>query len=137
MKKRRMMVRRAAMVASGIALTASVGLAGAGVASAAASTQQHIKDGSEWTVEPHGASLCDVATFHSDGTFTGSFGDSGLWSTFSSGNELVMIFAPSDGLTLKFNGEYIQASKEYSGTLKMTGQRKNAGVVVKGAAPHC
>lgn len=73
------MLRRAAAIAAGIAMTASVGLAGACAASAA-SPALHIANGSKWTIEPNNAA-CGIETFTPTHKFTSDlFHDEGTWS---------------------------------------------------------
>jgi hypothetical protein len=76
------MLRKAVVMAAGVALAGSVGLVGAGAASAV--SPAGIKEGSNWTIEINNqqdARACEVLTFSaSDHTFTGDWGDFGSWS---------------------------------------------------------
>lgn len=82
------MLRRVAVLAAGIAMTASVGLAGVSTASAA-SPAPHIKNGSQWTAEVNGGGGCEVNTFAANHTFHGGlYGDKGLWC--GGGNKITM-----------------------------------------------
>ena len=62
------MLRKAAVFAAGLAILMSFGLAGAGAASAAASRQLHITDGSTWTLEVNGGG-CQLDVFSATGHF--------------------------------------------------------------------
>lgn len=123
---------RQAVLATGLALTASLGLTGVGAASAA-SPALHIKPGSQWTLEINRGG-CEGETFHSNFTFTGQFGgDKGTWSgggstlhmTWTAGGHAGWIFTDSTFTTT--------AVKEYKGVL--TGGGNSSGAeVVKGAS---
>jgi hypothetical protein len=67
------------VLAAGLAMTATVGLAGAGAVSAASSAALHIEAGRHWTIEiDNGA--CQVLTFAANGTFSADLAlDSGTW----------------------------------------------------------
>ncbi len=89
MKQRRMVARRVAIVASGLAMATSLGLTGAGVASAAVPALE-IKPGATWSIsiEGDGGSGCSLATFGlTSNTFVTNFGgDSG---TFAGGGSTI------------------------------------------------
>jgi hypothetical protein len=135
------MVRRAAAIAGGLVLTASVGLAGAGVASAAVPVLK-VQPGSHWTFEDHGIEHtggCEIDTFSSNGTFASDlFGDSGNWS--GGGPTITMTWTAGEDNALVFTGTFTKTStvKEYKGSLS-TG---DLGVLIKGVVhrfhgQHC
>lgn len=128
--KRRGMVQRAAMVATGIAMATSFGLTGAGMASAAAPALK-IKPGSQWTLEDHGIEHtggCEVDTMASNGTFISDlFGDSGTWS--GGGTTLTMTWTAGSDNGVVFTGTFTKTPRnEYEGTFS-TG---DAGLLIKG-----
>lgn len=107
------MLRRTAVLAAGLALTASIGLVGAGAASAA-SPALKIKNGAQWTNEVNGG-LCEVQTFSSNGTWTSDlYGDSGTWS--GGGDRIDIKWTGGDEAGLTFHGPFTTTpTKEYSG----------------------
>jgi hypothetical protein len=129
--KQRGKVRRAAMVASGLALTASLGLTGAGVASAA-SPALIIKAHSIWTAELKGGG-CEHVQFTDAGhTFTSDGTDAGTWS---GGNATIgMKWTAGGDVGLKFNGNFVSTTKpvEYKGLFSEAGATAH-GKLVKGA----
>jgi hypothetical protein len=121
-----MMLRRAAVIAAGLAMTASAALAGAGTASAAAPAG--IKDGSMWTIEiNHGG--CGIATFHAGiHIFTSDNGDFGNWSV-PAPNKVKMTWTGGP-IGLVFKGTYTTTpNKEYLGKFNNIG---GGGQLVKG-----
>ena len=130
MTMRRARVRRATMAVTGVALATSLGLAGAGVATAAKTTL-HVKNGSKWNVQILGSG-CDIATFKSSGTFTTNPSTgTGTWSGGSA--SLIMKWTAGNDSGLKFKGTYVSSSKEYSGTISGSGGSL-AATVVKGSS---
>ena len=125
------MIRQAAVCAAGLAMTASVGLAGVGAASAA-SPALMVKAGSQWTAEVKGAS-CEIVTFAANGTFSGDMSnDSGTWSGGGKTINLKWTRGHADGLT--FNGTFTKTpTKEYKGGFG--GLVVGPGQLVKGAVP--
>lgn len=123
------MLRRAVVTAAGLAMTASVGLTGAGAASAA-SPALHVTAGSKWTAELNGAgvSLCEVDTFAANHTFKSDrYNDKGTWS--GGGATITMKWTGGSDSGLKFKGTYASSPKEYVGV--PTGQ------LVKGTVAGC
>jgi hypothetical protein len=129
MGHRRMKTRWATMAATGLALAASAGLAGAGSASAVAPAS-HITYGATWTVvEKH--SGCEHIIFASNGTFTApsSGGDAGTWSGGRSTINMTWTSGLDTGLI--FSGTYISTKDIYKGTMRGTvelGARLVSGV---------
>jgi hypothetical protein len=124
------MVRRTAMVATGLAVATSFGLAGAGMASAAAPALK-IKPGSQWTLEDHGIEHtggCKVDTMASNGTFISDlFGESGTWS--GGGTTLTMTWTAGSDNGVVITGTFTNTPRnEYRGTFS-TG---DTGLLIKG-----
>jgi hypothetical protein len=126
------MLRRAAVIAAGLAMATSFGLAGAGMAAAAAALK--VRPSSHWTVEVTGG-LCEVDTFNGDGSFaTTEFRcDSGVWRGGAS--TLVMKWTHGNDKGEKFSGVFFTHPKEYAGNF--TGIFDFGGPVVKGAVAGC
>jgi hypothetical protein len=133
--KWRGMVRRAAMVASSLALATSFGLTGAGMASAAAPALK-IKPGAIWTLEMrHGACEHDIfdLIFHQ---FTSDrYGDGGVWSSGGSTINMIWTVGASSGVT--FSGDFVSTTTpvEYKGSLNDGGAIIKTKVV-KGAVSN-
>ena len=131
------MLRRGAVIAAGLALAASFGLAGVGTASAAAPALK-IQNGATWTIELNGGE-CQLDHFSSQGTFASPDpefqGDAGTWS--GGGPTITMKWTAGDDTGLKFKGTFTrQPVKEYLG--KFGGIAKGStGQLVKGAVPDC
>jgi hypothetical protein len=129
------MVRRAAMVASGLALATSLGLTGAGMASATVPALK-IKPGAIWTLEVrHGACEHDTfdLTFHQ---FTSDrYGDGGVWSSGGSTINMIWTVGASSGVT--FSGDFVSTTTpvEYKGSLNDGGAIIKTKVV-KGAVSN-
>lgn len=124
------MLHRAAVIAAGLAMTASVGLAGTGAASAA-SAGQHIKPGAKWTMEIDVNSFgCEVETFHANGTFTADkLGDSGTWN--GGGRTIGMLWKAGADTFGNFNATFTRTPvSEYSGPFG--GTLGGRGQLVKG-----
>lgn len=127
---RRAAVRRVAVIAGGLAMATSFGLAGAGAASATAPALK-VKPGSEWTLEDHGIEHtggCEVDTMASNGTFTSDlFGDSGTWS--GGGSTITMTWTTGEDNGATFNGTFTKVPvDEYRGGLS----DGDPGLLVKG-----
>jgi hypothetical protein len=119
-------LRKAVVVAAGLAMMASVGLAGAGAVSAASPAVLHIKPGSPWTLQINNGGNCEIETFQSD-TFTSDLhGDSGTWSGGAS--TVSMVWTAGIRVGEKFHGSYNSSHREYSGS----GTTRQ---LVKGAVP--
>jgi hypothetical protein len=114
------MLRRSAAMVSGLAMATSLGLAGAGVASAAAPALK-VKPGSHWTFEDHGIEHtggCEVDRMSANGTFRSDlFGDSGTWS--GGGTTITMTWTAGDDHGVVFTGTFTSTTrvKEYKGSL--------------------
>jgi hypothetical protein len=134
MNKRGMKVRRAAMVASGVAVAATFGLTGAGMASAAAPALK-IKPNATWTIEVTGAA-CEVDTFNTTTHhFTSDlFGDKGTWS--GGGSTISMAWTKGEDAGGTFSGAFTKPPKEYAGSFGglLAGE---TGELVKGAVSGC
>ncbi len=110
--------RRTTSAAALVALATSLGLAGAGTASAAAPAS-HIKDGVTWTVVEK-RSGCEHVVFASNGTFVApsSGGDAGIWN--GGGSTITMTWTSGLDTGLTFRGAYISAKGLYKGTMSGT-----------------
>jgi hypothetical protein len=131
--KEEAMFRRVAVLAAGLAMTTSVGLVGAGAASA--STQvQRLTPGSEWTLEDTGF-VCEVDTFSAGHTFTSDrYGDSGTWSGGRKTIKMTWTSGSDTGLT--FSGTFTKTPfKDYFGPLG--GTRSGTGRLAKGPIAAC
>lgn len=104
-----MKIRRAVAVATGLAMATTFGLAGTGVATAAAPAL-HVHNGSQWTAEFGDQGGCEVDTFASNGTFTGHDGDAGTWS--GGGKTLSMTWTMGPAKGLGFRGTFTKTPKE-------------------------
>jgi hypothetical protein len=123
-----MMLRRAAVIAAGLAMATSFGLSGAGVASAAAPALK-IKQQAIWTVEvTEGKLVCELVSFDtSDNTFiTDHAGDAGTWSGGASTIGIAWTAGPDIGLT--FSGHLVSTAKpaEYKGVVSLDGESVKA-----------
>lgn len=125
------MLRRTVAIAAGLALTASVGLVGAGAASAV-SPAMHIKPGAQWTAEVNGSG-CEVETFSANNTFTGDMdGDYGSWS--GSGPSISMVWSGRGADPLTFVGTFTKTPvKEYAGRFNGSQPNSYSGQLVEGA----
>ncbi len=131
------MLRRVAVLAAGLAMTASVGPAAVGTASAATPAVLHIEAGSKWTAKINlgdGSGACEVDTFAANHTFTSDFRDKGTWS--GGGNKVAMIWTKGYvGVT--FSGSYTTTPRhEYIGRFggPTAGDK---GRLIKGAIAPC
>jgi hypothetical protein len=107
------MFRRVGLLTAGLAMTASVGLVGAGAA-LASSPALKITSGSKWTLEINNGGNCEIETFQS-GTFTSDLhGDSGTWSGGAS--TVSMVWTAGIRVGEKFHGSYNSSHREYSGS---------------------
>ncbi len=132
------MLRRAAVIAAGLALAGSLGLAGAGAASAAAPALK-IHNGATWTVEVNDGG-CEQGVFASNGTFSTPYdplfrGDAGKWS--GGGGTIKMKWTAGSDRGLTFQGSFTKTpAKEYVG--QYGGIDAGAtGQLVKGAVAGC
>lgn len=122
-------MRRTALIAAGLALTAGIGFAGVGVTSAASPA---LKSGSQWTLEENGSG-CAVVTFASPDTWTDDHGDSGTWSvsTSTNGKKNIIMYS-GDGT---FGGQLTKTPiKEYAGYFEID-DMIYTGQLVKGVIP--
>ncbi len=128
------MLRRAAVIAAGLAVSASFGLAGAGMASAA-SPALNIKAHSIWTVEVKGEG-CELVQFTDAGhTFVSDVGgDAGTWT---GGNATLGLKWTAGGDTgLKFSGNFVASPEQYKGKFGGIGAGLK-GKVVLGEKSGC
>ncbi len=127
-------VRRAAMAATSIAVATSVGLAGAGVASAAAPAIK-IKPGAIWTLEEKEFSACEQDVFSPDGTFAATDdhfpGDAGTWTGGKS--TISMTFTAGFDKGVSFIGSFDSAKGFYTGFIVT--DREDKAKLVEGARP--
>jgi hypothetical protein len=115
MTKESMMLREAAVVAAGLAMTVGLGVAGVGTA-AATSPAPKVKTGSQWTIEAKKGG-CEIETFGDDGTFTGDLtGDAGTYSGGGAGIIEDWTEGVDSGFT--FSGLWVKVHKEYKGDLE-------------------
>ena len=131
------MLRRVVVLAAGLAMTASVGLTGAGGAASAVSPALKIKLDSQWTIRinfGNGASVCQVDTFAANDMFTADNGDHGKWS---GGGHTVSMTWIKGGEVLTFSGTYTATPKaEYIGKFGGT-DAGDKGRLIKGAIASC
>lgn len=133
------MIRRTAVaaLAAGLAMTASVGLAGAGGAAFAASPALKIEPDSQWTMRfnfGNGADACQIDTFAANDTFTADNGDHGKWS---GGGHTVSMTWIEGGVILTFSGTYTATPKAaYVGKFGGT-DAGDKGRLIKGAIASC
>jgi hypothetical protein len=133
MKLRRTMARRVTVMATGIALTSSVGLMGAGVASSA-TPALHIKNDGQWTLLTS-LNTCENLVFESNGTFVGDQdGDMGKWS--GGARTLSIKWTAGVDSGLKFKGTYNKMYGAYYGTLGGT-EEGQTGAVGPGPTQGC
>jgi hypothetical protein len=134
MTKETTMLRRAAVLTAGLAMTVSIGLAGAGAASAA--SPAGITNGSKWTLEVNSTGVCEVDTFSTTThTFTSDLrGDSGHWSV-PAPNKVKMKWTAGTDVGLIFPGVFTSTPvKEYVGSFRGSGVGFS-GQLVKGVVP--
>ncbi len=127
------MLRRAVVTVAALAMTASVGLAGAG---SAATPALHIQPGSHWSARILHTPGCEVVTFSANGTYVDhANGDTGKWS--GGGKTISMKWTgASKGFT--FNGTFTQTAAqtpEYLGKFAINGENFGKGKLVLGS--HC
>ena len=132
------MFRRGAVVAAGLAMATSFGLAGAGMASAAAPALK-IQNQATWTIEVVGAG-CQLDVFASNLSFSSPDpqynGDAGLWS--GGGSTVKMKWTAGSDAGAKFVGTFaITPIKAYIGTYSLDGYKYPGSLLVKGAVPGC
>lgn len=118
MNKGRMVTRRSVMVATGIAMATSLGLAGAGATSAAAPALK-IKAGAVWTLEGNEGGPCEQEVFASNGTFSAATkhgaDDAGTWSGGKSSIEMIWTAGANAG-DWTYNGTFRSARQYFKGT---------------------
>jgi hypothetical protein len=124
------------MIAAGVAAVAmSLGLAGAGVASAASPVTGHIKAGSDWSLAMNDGS-CEIEHFASNGTFISPDGGSGGWRQTATTVIMKMNYGLFSGL--KFKGTYVAHRFEFSGKFKdASGAVVGTGDLYAGVPPAC
>ncbi len=99
------MFRRAAVIAAGLAMATSFGLAGAGVASATTPTV-HIKPSATWTLEENGAG-CEQDTFNTTThTFSSDHNSGGGWQF--GGSSIFMLWNAGPGYN--FGGTFVSTT---------------------------
>jgi hypothetical protein len=118
--RRRMNARRVAVLAAGLAMATSVGLAGAGAASAASPAALNInKTHSVWTVEVHkpGERGCELVQFLFPGhTFwSPQQNDAGTWSGGNS--TLAMTWTSGADAGETFSGHFVSSPEAYKGNM--------------------
>jgi hypothetical protein len=127
-----MKARRAVMVATGVAMATSLGLWGAGIASAAAPTAK-IKSGATWTLEVTGG-FCLYETFNATTHRFSSDGgnDKGTWS--GGGSTITMNWKKGSNEGLLFNGTWTTTlpTKGYQGPMTLNSAPYGNGLLVKG-----
>ena len=124
-----MILRRVTLIGAGLAMATSIGLTGAGSASA---TGLKIHNNSVWTMRTSDGG-CELEEFGSNGTFTSGGNNNGDAGTWSGGEATIKMKWTAGGAAgLKFKGHY--AAKVYSGSLNQPG---GTGELIKGADPSC
>jgi hypothetical protein len=123
-----MMFRKAAVCTAGLAMTAGLGLAGVGTASAAAPAL-HIKTDSIWTFKED-IGPCERDVFEPNGTWASSrpVGDVGTWS--GGGPTIKVKWTAGPGQGFRFHGtSYVAASKEYLGYIGTKASHSGAKLI--------
>ena len=110
--------KRAATVATGVAIAASVGLGGAEDGSAAAPALK-IKAGAIWTLKEHAPGGCEQVVFASNGTFSAANGDAGQWVGGKS--TITMLWTTGVDAGVSCGGSYISSQNIYKGTVTAGG----------------
>jgi hypothetical protein len=130
-----MMLRRAAVTTVGLAMATSFGLAGAGMALAAAPALKEIKPGATWTFVAGGGG-CELDVFN---TTTHHFtsdvsSDKGTWS--GGGSTVSMVWKKGGDAGATFSGTFSKRPSRYLGPLRghLAGK---TGELVKGALHGC
>lgn len=132
MNKRPMGTRPAAMVAIGMTIATTLGLTGAGMASAAAPALKVKPGATTWTMVIGGGLACEVDTFN---TTTHHFtsdavGDRGTWS--GGGSTISMLWKKGGDAGATFSGTFMKTPvRGYTGTFGGT-LAGAAGTLVKG-----
>ncbi len=114
------MFRRVAVTTAGLAILASLGLTGAGTASAAIPAL-NIKPGSTWLAEPKPGG-CELEIFSASGTFASESKDAGKWS--GGGATISMKWTRGANKGLAFDGTFAQTvhgDPEYQGRFSIEG----------------
>jgi hypothetical protein len=128
-----MILRRAAVIATGFAVATSFGLVGAGMAWATAPALK-IKPNAIWTIEPKGGG-CEQDQFDAaNHTFVSDhFSDSGSWS--GGGSTLSMTFTAGEDKGTTFSGNFVSITRpaEYRGSATLIGGTVAKTKLVKGA----
>jgi hypothetical protein len=120
MTKEEAMLRRAAVLAAGLALTACGGIAGGGAASAATPTL-HVEPGSTWLAEPRPGG-CELEIFSANRTFASEFGGAG--GGWSGGGATIAMTWTRRTKGLVFDGTYtesVHGNPEYKGKFSIEG----------------
>ena len=130
-------MRRAALVASGIAMATSLGLTGAGAASASAPASE-IHIGATWTFEPNGHG-CEEDVFHAGHTFTTDEAHvrSTLWST--SGPKIELFWKIGKTTEVEFDGHQVSSANpaEYRGKVIGLSTKPVTAFLVEGGVAGC
>ena len=124
------MLRRAAAIATGLAMATSFGIAGAGMASAAVPTLK-VHNGATWTIEVNGNG-CQLDVFHSNYRFFSPepqyHGDAGTWS--GGGKTIKMKWTAGDNVGPEVPGHlHLDAGQGVRGYLRWHrgGRHRSAG----------
>jgi hypothetical protein len=134
MNMRRMKVRRAAMIGTGVVLVTSLGLSGVSIASAAAPAGK-IKQGATWTMEVTGG-FCLYETFatttHRFKSAATGANDKGTWS--GGGSTITMTWTKGSNEGLLFKGAWttVGATKGFEGPMTLNSAPYGDGLLVKG-----
>jgi hypothetical protein len=134
MTREEALLRRVAVLAAGLAMTTSLGLAVVDSASAA-SPALHIKPGSLWMIKSERGG-CENETFEADHTFSADrYGDSGTWS--GSGATVSMRWTAGTDTGVTFGGTFTTTPvRNYVGFLHSMTARAHAHLI-KGSVPGC
>jgi hypothetical protein len=132
-----MILRRAALMAAGLAMATGVGLAGVSTATAATPQTLHLTAG-PWTLNVKGGG-CEVLTFTftsgSSGNFTADrFSDAGVWA--GGGGAIALSWTAGGDTGLLFSGIYQSSPVEFKGSFggAVSGTH---GKLARGATAGC
>ena len=131
-----MTLRRSAAIAAGLAMATSFGLAGAGMASAAAPALK-IKPFATWTLESKSGG-CQLDSFNTFvNTFVTDEPGSGNWS--GGGLTIKMVWTAGEDYGWIFKGHFVSTTTpvEYQGTLSFDGNPFLKVKLVKAVVAGC
>ncbi len=132
------MLRRAAVIAAGLAMATSFGLAAVGAASAAAPAL-HIKPGAIWTIkEKANGGGCEQEKFAANGIFHAATShggnDAGTWSGGRS--TIHMSWTAGGDAGIAFKGNFVSSTGIYKGLISANGSTVATNLIHK-PVPGC